>query len=93
MASLSEEMRELYERRMGRAGKVLWSSFLHHYHTDCANAATHCAAVRHSPLTLELARVLMDNDVLQMHPPVHRDIVRGVMDQAHWLDAEKSSGL
>ena len=81
MATVSEELRELYSRRMGRAGKVLWDAFRHHYHKDKSNAATHCTSTRFSPLTIELARVLKDNEVLEMHPPEHRDAVQEVLAQ------------
>lgn len=44
--------------------QVLWSAFEHHARTDQANAATHLAPVRWSPLTFRLADQL---DAMNVH--------------------------
>lgn len=40
--------------------KVLYQAFLKLYHEDLANAATHCSAVRYSPLTFRLAEAISE---------------------------------
>ena len=36
-------------------------AFLYHFHTDCANAAVHCAPVRFSPITFRLYDAVIAN--------------------------------
>lgn len=45
---------------------MLHTAFLRAYHSDCANAATHCAPVRYSPLTMRLAETL-GTELVQAH--------------------------
>lgn len=81
-ATVGVELSALYQRYMSRASGVLWDCFRYHYHKDKSNAATHCAPVRFSPLTYELAQVLQDNYVLQYHSPEHREAVQEVLTKS-----------
>lgn len=39
--------------------QVLWECFRHFAHLDEANAATHCAVTKYSPITFRLAEQLL----------------------------------
>jgi hypothetical protein len=43
---------------METADLLLWA-FKQNYHSDCANAAIHCAPVRYSPITFRLAEAIV----------------------------------
>ena len=59
---------------MGIDDTLLWA-FIHHYHNDLSNAATHCAPVRYSPLTFRLALAIDEERDRTGDSPVSREIL------------------